>query len=134
MRADRLDPPRRSYERAAGRGATWAKQRAWGLSACGWAPDAGNRGDGVGVAEVSAEPEPVFHGAQQAVVVVGLRVGAGDGEWADDRADDVAAGAESVLGRDPAGALVLVVDHDDYPVAAERGGGLDLGYFLREEV
>src|SRR6516164_6951292 len=100
----------------------------------GWTPDAGDGGDGVGVAQVGREAEPVFEGAQQAVVVVGLAVGAGGGERADDRADDVAAGAEPVLGRDPAGPLVLVVDDDDDPVAAERGGGLDLGHLLGEEV
>src|SRR5262249_59615780 len=61
-------------------------------------------------------------------------VGAGGGERADDRARDVAAGAEPVLGREPAGALVLVVGHDDHPVAAERGGCLDLGYLPGEEV
>ena len=63
------------------------------------APDAGDGGDGVGVAEVAGEPESVFERAQQAVVVVLLGVGAWGGEWADDRAGDVPAGAEPVLGR-----------------------------------
>src|SRR5262249_30065529 len=44
----------------------------------GGAPD-GDRRDGAGVAEVSAKPEPIFNGAQEAVVVVLVRVGAGSG-------------------------------------------------------
>src|SRR5215469_15853925 len=90
-------------------------------SARGRSPDAGDGRDGVGVAEVGAQAKPVFEGAQQTVVVVLLAVGAGDGQRADERAYDVAAGPEPVLGREPAGALVLVVDHDDHAVASERG-------------
>src|SRR5215470_530779 len=121
--------------RAVGRLA-WLVRSGPPAAACRWAclPDAGDGGDGVGVTEVPADPEPVFEGAEQAVVVVLGAVGAGSGERAEDGADDVTAGAKPVLGREAAGAFILVVDDDDDAVGPERGRGLDLGDFGGEEV
>src|SRR5258708_3554066 len=104
------------------------------LSARWLAPDVADGRDVVRMAEVGREPEPVLDRTQQAVVEVHLVVAAGSGKRAEDRADDVAAGAEAVHAGEPSRALILVVGHDDDPVAPEGRRGLDLGYLLGEEV
>src|SRR5258708_8845190 len=98
------------------------------------AADVADGRDVVRMAEVGREPEPVLDRTQQAVVEVHLVVAAGSGKRAEDRADDVAAGAEAVHAGEPSRALILVVGHDDDPVAPEGRRGLDLGYLLGEEV
>src|SRR6266480_7564516 len=83
-------------------------------------PDGVDRGHVVGVTYVTRQPEAVLDGPQQAVVVELAAVGTGDGERAQDRADDVPTLAEAVLPGQAAGPLVFVVDDDDDPVAPER--------------
>ena len=87
-----------------------------------------------GGAEVGADPEAVLDRAEDAVRVGRVGVLARLHEWADERACRVSAGAEAVLRGESPHALVLVVEHDDDAVLAERRRRLDERNLLREEV